>query len=313
MTPGSTSAARSIKFGLVDRDGRLVHKGQVRSPEAMAEILAVLEETWTGAQEEGPRPRPLLRLRHRRVLQPQGTEDPPVAQLPEPRRLPAPPGPAQVHRRPRPHRQRRQHGRLRRIQARGGARRPQPRPPDRRNGHRLGHHPRRQAVGGRGRLRRRDRPHHRQSGRRALRLRRRGCLETEASAPRMVRNFQALTGRTDITDSREVYLLAKAGDPAALESFRKLAYWLGIGIGIVINLSIPRRSSSAAGSSRPGSSCSSRSPRKPAGGRTPSPSPAAVSRKRPWATTPASSARPPGPVSRRDTGDEEPSPRHFRL
>jgi glucokinase len=69
----------------------------------------------------------------------------------------------------------------------------------------------------------------------------RGCLETEASAPRMVRNFQALSGRADVTDSRQVYLLAKAGDPAALESFRKLAYWLGIGLGIVINLLNPER------------------------------------------------------------------------
>ncbi len=70
---------------------------------------------------------------------------------------------------------------------------------------------------------------------------RRGCLETEASAPRMVRNYQALTGRTDITDSKEVYLLAKAGDPAALASFRKLAYWLGIGIGIVITALDPEK------------------------------------------------------------------------
>ncbi|MGZ5478417.1 MAG: ROK family protein, partial [Candidatus Aminicenantales bacterium] len=69
----------------------------------------------------------------------------------------------------------------------------------------------------------------------------RGCLETEASAPRLVRNYQALTGRTDISDSKEVYLLAKAGDPAALESFRRLAYWLGIGIGIVITALNPEK------------------------------------------------------------------------
>jgi glucokinase len=69
----------------------------------------------------------------------------------------------------------------------------------------------------------------------------RGCLETEASAPRMVRNFQALSGRTDVADSRQVYLLAKAGDKAALESFRILAYWLGIGMGIVINLLDPEK------------------------------------------------------------------------
>jgi glucokinase len=69
----------------------------------------------------------------------------------------------------------------------------------------------------------------------------RGCLETEASAPRMVRNFQALSGRTDVADSRQVYLLAKAGDKAALESFRILSYWLGIGMGIVINLLNPEK------------------------------------------------------------------------
>lgn len=67
----------------------------------------------------------------------------------------------------------------------------------------------------------------------------RGCLETEASAPRLVRDFRALTGRTDVTESKQVYLLAKSGDAAALESFRRLAYWLGIGLGTVINLLDP--------------------------------------------------------------------------
>ncbi|MCU0243639.1 MAG: ROK family protein [Acidobacteria bacterium] len=67
----------------------------------------------------------------------------------------------------------------------------------------------------------------------------RGCLETEASAPRLVRDFRALTGRTDVTGSKQVYLLAKGGDAAALESFRRLAYWLGIGLGTVINLLDP--------------------------------------------------------------------------
>lgn len=67
----------------------------------------------------------------------------------------------------------------------------------------------------------------------------RGCLETEASAPSIVRNFRALTGRTDVADAREVFLLAKAGVPAALESFKKCAYYLGIGLGIVINFLNP--------------------------------------------------------------------------
>jgi len=69
----------------------------------------------------------------------------------------------------------------------------------------------------------------------------RGCLETEAAAPRIVKNYQALAGRTDVADSRDVYLLAKAGDPAALESFGKCAFYLGIGLGIVINLLNPEK------------------------------------------------------------------------
>lgn len=67
----------------------------------------------------------------------------------------------------------------------------------------------------------------------------RGCLETEASAPRIVRNYRELSGRSDVHDSRQVYLLARSGDAAALESFRRCAYYLGIGLGIVINLLNP--------------------------------------------------------------------------
>jgi len=69
----------------------------------------------------------------------------------------------------------------------------------------------------------------------------RGCLETEASAPRIVKNFRALTGRTDVAEARDVYLLAKAGDAAALESFKRCGYYLGIGLGIVINLLNPEK------------------------------------------------------------------------
>ena len=32
-----------LKYGLIDSEGRLVFKGQARSPEAMADILDVLE------------------------------------------------------------------------------------------------------------------------------------------------------------------------------------------------------------------------------------------------------------------------------
>jgi glucokinase len=69
----------------------------------------------------------------------------------------------------------------------------------------------------------------------------RGCLETEVSAPKLVKNYRALTkGRGPLT-SRDVYLLARKGDRAALESFSRCAYYLGIGLGIVINFLNPEK------------------------------------------------------------------------
>jgi glucokinase len=69
----------------------------------------------------------------------------------------------------------------------------------------------------------------------------RGCLETEASAPKIVKNYQALAGNRGPVTSRDVYLLAKKGDRAALESFARCAYYLGIGMGIVINFLNPEK------------------------------------------------------------------------
>jgi len=45
-----------IKYGLVDRDGRLVRKGNVSSPEAIADILAVLETAWASLKKSAPGP-----------------------------------------------------------------------------------------------------------------------------------------------------------------------------------------------------------------------------------------------------------------
>jgi glucokinase len=69
----------------------------------------------------------------------------------------------------------------------------------------------------------------------------RGCLETEASAPKIIRNYLALTGTREAVTSRDVYLLARKGDKAALESFARCAYFLGIGLGIVINFLNPEK------------------------------------------------------------------------
>ncbi|HVP89649.1 MAG TPA: ROK family protein [Terriglobales bacterium] len=68
-----------------------------------------------------------------------------------------------------------------------------------------------------------------------------GCLETEASAPKIVRNYRELAGRPGPLTSRDVYLLARKGDKAARESFARCAYYLGIGLGIVINFLNPEK------------------------------------------------------------------------
>jgi len=69
----------------------------------------------------------------------------------------------------------------------------------------------------------------------------RGCLETEAAAPKIVKRYQALTGIRESVTTRDIYLLAKKGDRAALESFARSAYYLGIGLGIVINFLNPEK------------------------------------------------------------------------
>ncbi len=67
----------------------------------------------------------------------------------------------------------------------------------------------------------------------------RGCLETEAAAPKIVKNYKALTGTGDTLTSKDIFLRAKGGDNAAIESFARSAYYLGIGLGIVINFLNP--------------------------------------------------------------------------
>jgi glucokinase len=68
-----------------------------------------------------------------------------------------------------------------------------------------------------------------------------GCLETEASAPKIVSNYAALAGKDEGLTSEDVYNRAKLGDPAARKSFARCGYYLGIGLGIVINFLNPER------------------------------------------------------------------------
>ncbi len=66
-----------------------------------------------------------------------------------------------------------------------------------------------------------------------------GCLETEVSASKIVRNYLELIGKSYDITSEEVYKLAKKGDIKASEAFRKAGYYLGIGLSNIINLLDP--------------------------------------------------------------------------
>ncbi len=66
-----------------------------------------------------------------------------------------------------------------------------------------------------------------------------GCLETEVSAPRIVRNYVDMAGSGEDLTAEDIYNLARQGDAQAIESFASCGYYLGIGLGIVINLLNP--------------------------------------------------------------------------
>jgi glucokinase len=68
-----------------------------------------------------------------------------------------------------------------------------------------------------------------------------GCLETEVSAVALVRNYQHFSGSRENLSAKDVYLRARAGDEAARKSFDRCGYFLGIGLGIVINFMNPEK------------------------------------------------------------------------
>ena len=294
-----------IKYGLVDRDGRLVRRGQVRSPETMDDILAVLEEAWASLEKNAPGPirscgfgiAGFYSRKERRILQspnyPCLNGYPLIPALRKfidvPVRINNDANMAAfgefVHGAGRGARSLVLltigtgigsgiilDGKL--WEGEGGY------------AGEIGHitvNPEGEPCNCGGR----------------------GCLETEASAPRMVKNYQALIG----TDGRHGLPRGlppgqgrRPGRPRELPDHAPIGWasaWASSS-----TCSIPRRSSSAAGSSRPESSYSARPSRRPGRGPIGSRSPAAASNGPPWATTPASWARPPGPVSRRGRGHE---------
>ncbi len=68
-----------------------------------------------------------------------------------------------------------------------------------------------------------------------------GCLETEASAGAIIRNYARLVQTDDPLTAEDIATRAKRGDQAARKSFERAGYYLGIGLATVINLLNPKK------------------------------------------------------------------------
>jgi len=69
----------------------------------------------------------------------------------------------------------------------------------------------------------------------------RGCLETEASAGPIIRNYRRLSGSKEKLTAEDVAARAKKGDRAARRSYDRAAFYLGIGLGCAVNLLNPQK------------------------------------------------------------------------
>jgi len=67
----------------------------------------------------------------------------------------------------------------------------------------------------------------------------RGCLETEVSGPKIVKNYLALSRERKNLTAEDVARLAEKGDSNAVEAFNQAGYFLGIGLGTLINMLNP--------------------------------------------------------------------------
>ena len=68
-----------------------------------------------------------------------------------------------------------------------------------------------------------------------------GCLETEVSASKIVKNYAALKRKEEKISAKEVYRRAKSNDEHAREAFALAGHFLGRGLGIAINLINPEK------------------------------------------------------------------------
>ncbi|MFW6139766.1 MAG: ROK family protein [Acidobacteriota bacterium] len=67
----------------------------------------------------------------------------------------------------------------------------------------------------------------------------RGCLETEVSGAKIVRNYLHLSREDKKLTAKDVAALAEKGDSNALKAFHQAGYFLGIGLGTIINMLNP--------------------------------------------------------------------------
>lgn len=69
----------------------------------------------------------------------------------------------------------------------------------------------------------------------------RGCLETEVSAPKIVKNYLELSKNRGRTTAEDVSRYAQNGDADARQAYTQAAKYLGIGLSIIINLLNPEK------------------------------------------------------------------------
>jgi glucokinase len=68
-----------------------------------------------------------------------------------------------------------------------------------------------------------------------------GCLETEVSAPKIVKNYQTYSANPEDITAEEVCLRAQKKENAAIRAFATAGYYLGLGLALAINLLNPEK------------------------------------------------------------------------
>lgn len=69
----------------------------------------------------------------------------------------------------------------------------------------------------------------------------RGCLETEAAAEPIIRNYRHLTRSDELLTAEEIARRAREGDPNARWAYERGGFYLGIALGSAINVFNPEK------------------------------------------------------------------------